>query len=342
MAKVLGTKIKRVRESLHLTQEQVSRGTGLSSEFISLIEKGKRSPSLDSLEKIAVYLNKKISYFLDEESDPFEKIMKDKGIPKSTQTELKNFKKYCTDYLDMEKTVGSTLEEAPLYSLTSPKLMADEERKRLGLGIQPIQNIFALLEINGLRIFRQALKKSCNIAGAFVYFKSQTAGFALVNSNQSYAKQILTTAHEYCHYLKDRKFTAIIDNPDIFIDDYLPLYPTRERFAHIFSLSFLIPDDQIHIFISRECPNKKIKIENIILLKRYLGMPLEIVLNSLFRMNYIDMSEYREYLKQEYLDYEKSLYGSIIGEKESFTRKTKIIPSDRYKTLAVQALKEKK
>ncbi|MBD3414398.1 MAG: helix-turn-helix domain-containing protein [Candidatus Aminicenantes bacterium] len=338
MLKNLGVKVRKVRESLRLTQEQISKGTGLSSEFISLIEKGKRYPSLESLEKISNYLNKNISFFLDDEPDPFEKIRKDKDTPKNILSELKTFEKYCRDYLNMEHILKSPLQEAPLYSDTSPEIMAAQERQRLGLGIQPINNIFALLETKGLHILRQSLKKGTHIAGAFVYYRVKQAGFALINTNQSYSKQIITAAHEYCHYLKDREFISILDNPDIFVDDYLPLYPSRERFAHLFSLSFLIPDEQIKLFLNR-LNKKSLTIEDIILLKRYLGMPILIVLKTLLKMKVISMSEYQEYKKQEYLDYEKSLFGYIKAEKDPWKRKTKVTPSDRYKTLAVQALK---
>lgn len=340
MKKKLGFKIKQIRESLGLTQEQVSKGTGLSSEFISLIEKGKRYPSLGSIEKISNYLNKNISYFFEEESDPFEIIMQDKRVSKSTKSEFNTFKKYCTEYLSIEKILGYSLEEAPFYSSPSPEIMAEEERKRLGLGTQPVRNIFTLLELNGLRILRQSLKKNLKIAGAFVYFKSQQAGFALINTNQSYAKQIITAAHEYCHYLKDREFISIIDNPDIFIDEYLPLYPSRERFAYLFSLYFLISKEQINAFISKEFHKKDKKVENIIMLKRYLELPIEIVLKTLLWMKHISLSEYNEYSKQKYLDYEKSLFGYVKSETAPYKKRTKIIPSDRYKTLAVQAYKD--
>ncbi|MFO7980463.1 MAG: XRE family transcriptional regulator [Candidatus Aminicenantes bacterium] len=342
MKKKLGIKIRKVRESLQLTQEQVSKGTGLSSEFISLIEKGKRYPSIQSIEKISNYLNKNISYFFEEETDPFKRIMKDKGITRSTKSELRTFKKYCDEYLHMEKILGNSLEEAPLYSSPLPEIMAAEERKRLGLGTQSVKNIFTLLEFNGLRILRQSMKTNLKIAGAFVYFKNQQAGFALINTNQSYAKQIITAAHEYCHYLKDREFISLIDNTDIFVDEYLPLYPSREKFAHLFSLHFLISEEQINSFMNKEFHKKDKKIENIIILKRYLEMPMEIVLKTLLRMKHISSSEYNEYSKQRYLEYEKSLFGYVKAETAPYKKRTKTIPSDRYKTLAVQAYKDQK
>ena len=340
MKKKLGAKIKKSRESLHLTQDQVSQGTGLSSEFISLVEKGKRYPSLQSLERISNYLNKKISYFFEEELDPFKKIMNDKGISKNAKSEFRSFKKYCDEYLHMEEVLKNSLKDAPHYSCPIPEVMAAEERKRLGLGTQPARNVFNLLEMNGLRILRKSIKKSLKIAGIFIYYKNREAGFALINTNQSYARQILTAAHEYCHYLKDREFISIIDNTDIFVDEYLPLYPFREKFAYLFSLYFLISEDQVNSFIRKEFHKKDKKIENIIMLKRYLEMPMEIVLKVLLRMRHISSSEYNEYRKLEYLEYEKSLFGYIKAEASPYKKRAKIIPSDRYKTLAVQTYKD--
>ncbi len=340
MLKDLGVKIRRVRESLRLTQEQVSKGTGLSSEFISLIEKGKRYPSLQSIEKISNYLNKNISYFLEEEADPFEMMMRDRGITKNMKSELKTFRKYCHEYIHMENTLMNSVEEAPLYSGASPQVMANEERKRLGLGTQPLRDVFSLIESNGLRVLRQSIKKSMEIAGVFIYIKEHQAGFALINTAQSYSKQLITAAHEYCHYLKDREFICILDNTDIFVDDYLPLYPSREKFAHLFSLQFLIPDDRIKWFINKEFQKEKMKIEDIIRLKRHLEMPMEIVLKVLLRIKYISSLEYKEYNKPDYLDYEKSLFGYVKAEQAPYEKKTKVIPSDRYKTLAVKVLKK--
>lgn len=53
----LGKVIKNRRKELMLTQNQVSEVTGLSRNYISDIENGRYSPSIDSLSRIAIYLN---------------------------------------------------------------------------------------------------------------------------------------------------------------------------------------------------------------------------------------------------------------------------------------------
>jgi transcriptional regulator with XRE-family HTH domain len=49
----LGTRIKNLRETVKLTQAQLAETSGLSDNFIGLVERGKAIPSVKSLNKIA-------------------------------------------------------------------------------------------------------------------------------------------------------------------------------------------------------------------------------------------------------------------------------------------------
>lgn len=53
--KFLGQEIKKQRRSLGYTQSEVSVATKLSRNYISDIENGRYSPSVDSLSKIAIF-----------------------------------------------------------------------------------------------------------------------------------------------------------------------------------------------------------------------------------------------------------------------------------------------
>jgi transcriptional regulator with XRE-family HTH domain len=63
MDKLLGTRLKRAREEVNLSQGSFAKALGLSSEYISLLESGKRTPSFETLLKIAGFLNKNVAYF---------------------------------------------------------------------------------------------------------------------------------------------------------------------------------------------------------------------------------------------------------------------------------------
>lgn len=53
LATLLGRRIRELRKTRKLSQSELAEATGLSDNFIALLEQGKRSPSLETLEKIA-------------------------------------------------------------------------------------------------------------------------------------------------------------------------------------------------------------------------------------------------------------------------------------------------
>jgi transcriptional regulator with XRE-family HTH domain len=48
-----GKRLRRLRRMQDVTQEQLSEKSGVSSDFISQIERGLNSPSLDTIQKLA-------------------------------------------------------------------------------------------------------------------------------------------------------------------------------------------------------------------------------------------------------------------------------------------------
>ncbi|MEE9502503.1 MAG: XRE family transcriptional regulator [Candidatus Aminicenantaceae bacterium] len=333
MPGILGIKLRIERENLGLTQKDLAKAVGLSSEFISQLELGKRMPSLDSLKNIAKFLKKDVSYFIRERETAFERLVGQKTIDTRAKSELKKFKKYCDDYLKLEEAAGRRLELAPAYSHLSPNRLAIEERRRLGLGDSPIRNIFLLVELNGLRVYRQALFEECKISGIFIYFEIKEAAFALINRNLSVGEQIFVAAHEYYHYLRDRYTDPIIDNPDVFMEEYVSLYHPREKFAQIFARRFLMPPTKIKAIIEKDLRSNRLDFEDIVYLKRYFGVSTLAMIQALRELEYIDYAQYKEFQSLDDVAYEKTLFGKSTGVES--VPKGKILPSDRFKSLAV-------
>jgi transcriptional regulator with XRE-family HTH domain len=48
-----GKRLRRLRRMQDVTQEQLSEKSGVSSDFISQLERGLNSPSLDTIQKLA-------------------------------------------------------------------------------------------------------------------------------------------------------------------------------------------------------------------------------------------------------------------------------------------------
>jgi transcriptional regulator with XRE-family HTH domain len=70
----LGRRVKRLRESVHLTQEEFAKRCDISVSFASLLERGERSPSYDTLQTIARVLELPLAQLFREEVplDPHE------------------------------------------------------------------------------------------------------------------------------------------------------------------------------------------------------------------------------------------------------------------------------
>lgn len=60
----LGKKIKRARQKVNMTQQEVAEKTGIHVNYFAQIERGERNPSYDVLESIAKALKVKSSDIL--------------------------------------------------------------------------------------------------------------------------------------------------------------------------------------------------------------------------------------------------------------------------------------
>jgi transcriptional regulator with XRE-family HTH domain len=63
----LGSRLRAVRKERSLTQRELASRAGVSSNAISLIERGEISPSVSTLQSLATALQVKMSYFFDED-----------------------------------------------------------------------------------------------------------------------------------------------------------------------------------------------------------------------------------------------------------------------------------
>jgi len=103
MDKFLPFKLKKARERTGLSQGAFARALKLSSEYISLLEAGKRTPSFATLQKISAFLNRDIAFFFHERDatppDAFTLLFRAETVDDRARLELQKFRHYCDDYL---------------------------------------------------------------------------------------------------------------------------------------------------------------------------------------------------------------------------------------------------
>jgi transcriptional regulator with XRE-family HTH domain len=341
MDNLLGTRLKRAREEVNLSQGAFAKSLGLSSEYISLLEAGKRTPSFDTLLKIAGFLNKSISYFFEERKPAFDQLFDGVETDDRVRKELLKFRASCEKYLQLEEVTGRRLDLAPRYPRIAPERLAEEERRRLGLGNEPIRDVLGLCEVNGCRIIRQTLADEARIAGIFIFDEERQAAFALVNANEPAGLQTLTAAHLYGHYLMDRDDGPIIDNPDVVVDEYVSLYPPREQFAQTFASRFLVPPEKLRELIEKDLRTRSLTFDDVLFLKRYFGVSTRAMLRTLRGRGILPESKFEEFFKRDPEDRELEVFGNLSGQEErrsrALFRKSRTIPSDRFRLLAAEA-----
>jgi transcriptional regulator with XRE-family HTH domain len=341
MNMLLGTRLKRAREEVSLSQGAFAKALGLSSEYISLLESGKRTPSFETLSRISEYLNKDIGYFFEEKRPAFEGLFTVPSLDDRVRREFLKFKTYCEKYLQLEEATGRRLNLAPQYTRISPDRLADEERRRLGLGTEPIRDVFGLCELNGCRIVRQPLPEEARIAGIFVFDEERQAAFALVNANEPPGLQIQIAVHLYAHCLMDRADSPIVDNPDVMVDEYVSLYPPREQFAQAFASRFLIPPAKLRELFEKDIRSKSPGYDDVLFLKRYFGTSTRAMLRSLRNNGYLAEARFEDYFKRGPEDRETEVFGNAAGPEErrsrTLFRRARAVPSERYKLLAAEA-----
>ncbi len=341
MDKLLGTRLKRAREEVNLSQGAFAKALGLSSEYISLLESGKRTPSFETLLKVAGFLNKNVSYFFEDKRPAFESLFDRAEADERVRKDLLKFKATCEKYLALEEQTGRRLDLAPSYARVSAERLAEEERRRLGLGNEPIRDILALAEVNGCRIIRQTLSEEARISGVFVFDEERKAAFALVNASEPAGLQTLIAAHLYGHYLMDRTDSPIVDNPDVVVDEYVSLYPPREQFAQTFASRFLVPPAKLRELIEKDLRSKSLTFDDVLFLKRYFGVSTRAMLRTLRGRGILPEAKFEEFFKRNPEDREQEVFGGLSGQEErrsrTLFRKSRTVFSDRYRLLAAEA-----
>ena len=339
MNELFSARLKKLREDMGLTQEDMGAAVGLSSEYISLLEAGKRTPSIIALSRISRFFQKNVSYFLEVQTDPFEILMSDEKLTPATKEVLTEFRSCCERYLELEKITGRPANPGPLYTGSlSPENLAVEERRRIGLGNEPIRDIFRLCEINGFHLIRMALPEESKISGLLVFLEEKNAAFGLINSTLPFDQQLVAAAHLYGHYLKDRNESPIIDNLDVLVDEYVTLYSPREQFAQAFASKFLIPPSKVRELIDRDIRTRRLSYADVLFLKRYFGVSTVAMLRTLRLMSYLSRSQFEAYFKFDHQKEEEAIFGAISTEERgSAGEQSGLILPERFYLLKKEA-----
>ncbi len=255
----LAARLKEARLTAKLTQEQVAGVLELPRTAIVQLESGNRAVSTLELAQLAELYGRDIMSFFSSAPPPEEqdvlvalfRAARVEGEDMPWQSEVSRYLGICRAGVELEELLDRPPHVGPpTYDLSPPRktmeaveqghFVAEQERRRLGLGHNPITDMSDL--INSQNVWASGAELPDDMSGLFLHHSS-IGLFILVNFDHTRARKRFSYAHEYAHALLDRKSTATVSTTENRSD----LCEVR---ANAFAASFLLPRSGVWAFLN--------------------------------------------------------------------------------------------
>ena len=254
----LGGRIRSAREASRMTQDEVAKHLGVSRPTVVQMEAGKRSVSSLELDKLAYLYGRDIREFIAEsfrEEDTLAALFRAQpdvtGQP-AVMEALRECIALGRELTNLERLVGidRDLTAVAAYPGQAPRTrweaiqqgerVADEERRRLGLGSAPLSDLAELLETQGVRT--GIVKLPEDVSG--LTLSDRNIGlFVVSNRAHHHLRRRFSFAHEYAHVVVDRDRAGLVSRTT----DRDDLVEVR---ANAFAAGFLMPEEGVRQFIA--------------------------------------------------------------------------------------------
>jgi len=254
----LGRRIRAAREACRMTQEELATQIAVSRPTIVQMEAGNRSVSSLELDQLAYVFGRDIRELLSEsfqEQDTLAALFRADGAASDQPAVVEKLRECMAlgrELTNLERLVGidRDLGAAASYPLVPPRTrwdaikqgqrVADEERRRLGLGTAPLPDIGELLEMQGVRTATVDLPD--DVSG--LTLSDRNVGlFVVSNLKHHYFRRRFSFAHEYAHVVADRERMGLVSRSSQ-RDDLV------EVRANAFAAVFLMPEEGVRQFIA--------------------------------------------------------------------------------------------
>lgn len=333
----IGQRIRTARERLGMTQELVSDRLEIPRSAVSEIETGRREVSAFELFQLSQLFGEPMEHLLGASAhEPEEELvmLRAEAVDALARAELQRFVARCVDYQRLEEWTGEgrtpdlRQPRAILSTYPQARALADDERKRLELGLTPAHQLLVVLEDRvGIKVL--SLPIGTHLSGASVY--SDRFGPAiLLNSSHSVQRQVFTLAHEYFHLLTRGRVTGSKGARPVHLCEATKPGVTRDRgeeLANQFAAQLLVPVQHFVDQIKQLVDDKKsLGNPDLVGLARYFGVSLQAVLTRMAMVKMIPWESARE----AYADPELQQALKAEGGEQ-------VLEPARFKRLAVKA-----
>lgn len=249
----LARRLREARELAGISQQQAADHIGAPRTALTQIENANRQVSTMELGKLAELYRRPVWWFLAEDQGEDEDVLvalhrlapglqEDDAI----RSEVDQCVALCREGISLEDLLGREKRPGPpIYQEPAPRTVmeavlqgqkvADQERRRLGLGSVPLPDLAELIVDQG--IWASGANLPSTMSGLFLHHA--TIGMAiLVNAGHSRARRRFSYAHEYAHALFDRERVANVTT-------MANRAERVEQRANAFAAAFLLPADGI-------------------------------------------------------------------------------------------------
>lgn len=336
---VLGAKLRHARTLRRLTQEVAASKLDIARTTLVAIEAGKRGISSRELRMFAELYDIAESDLLDEGEAPLELDAQFRSSPsaKGAADEVmvaNMLNRLANASLQIEALLGHPHRPVDLPTVEIPKTGSLERhaedvalnlRSRFGIGMGPIQNLWALMEFEmGLRVFERPLP--ARVSGA-VAFDEKYGGFVLLNSKHILPRRRVTAVHEAGHVLTRTTGIAVHFEGDRSTD-------RTERFCDLLGVAFLTPAAAVR----RKAKELKelsgeFSVRQLLMLALFFGVSIEAMTRRMESLAMLPQGTYESIRDQGIgLEHRQRVAEEMAVEEEArpFTPRTLLLASAAY------------
>lgn len=168
------------------------------------------------------------------------------------------------------------------------KIRAGKIRSTLGLGEEPISNIFSLLEKEGIYLFTRDLGENASA----MFMKTKDVHLVVINSKKSLGHQYFSAAHELSHYYFDKQLMGRVCQVNKYNQQN-----TMERLADLFASFFLMPENGILMHLDKRgiLGSSGLTLNDIVSLQQYFNVSWSAMLYRLLNMHLINSAQLEDY-----------------------------------------------
>ena len=240
-----GERLRVAREAANVTQAAAAEAAGMARTTLVAVEKGQRRVRIDELQRLAQCYGTSVNALFRQGAVQIDLLPKFRRLPDGTDTSIGRAARLLTELTQAEVELENLLgiahfrNDPPHRPILAGEVRVQAEqdalelRQWLGLGLGPVTDIVALLELQlGVRVFVCDLGDS-RISGMFAY-DDAVGAVIMLNRKHRPERRAQTAAHELGHLVSTR------GAPEVLLDGSAE-QSKDERYAASFARSFLTP-----------------------------------------------------------------------------------------------------